>query len=90
MRTALMGLSMACLLLTWAGWGVAGEKVDHICFRRIDADRDGKVTLKEFAVHYEAGEGKFKAADSNKDGVLTHEEYHDFLGHGAFDRDKGE
>ena len=62
---------------------MAGEKADHICFRRIDADSDGKVTLKEFAVHYGSDEARFKAADSNEDGHLTHEEYHDFLGHGA-------
>ena len=90
MKKALFGLSLICILVTWCELGVAGEKADHICFRRIDADRDGKVTLKEFAVHYGTDEARFKAADSNEDGHLTHEEYHDFLGHGAAGREAGE
>ncbi len=86
MRKALVGLSLFCILVTWCGWGVAGEKADHVCFRRIDTDHDGKVTMKEFAVHYGTDEAKFKAADSNEDGNLSHDEYHEFLGHGAADK----
>ncbi len=90
MRKTLVGLSLFCVLVTWCGWGMADEKADHICFRRIDVNHDGKVTLKEFAVHYGSDEARFKAADSNEDGHLTHEEYHDFLGHGAAGREDEE
>ena len=90
MKKALIGLSVLWLVLAWTGWGVAGEKADHVCFRRIDTDQDGKVSFKEFAVHYGADEGKFKAVDGNGDGILTHDEYHDFLGHGAESRGAGE
>ncbi len=90
MKKVLVGVSLFCILLTWCGWGAAGEKADHICFRRIDANQDGKVTMKEFAVHYGEDEKTFKAADSNTDGYLTHDEYHDMLGHGAKDRGENE
>ena len=83
MRKGLIGFSVLSILLIQTGWVVAGEKEDHICFRRIDADRDGKVTPKEFAVHFGEDAAKFKALDSNEDGLLTHKEYHDYLGHGA-------
>lgn len=83
MKRALAGLSFLCILVTWCGWCAADQKAGHICFRRIDENHDGKVTLKEFAKHYKNDEARFKAADSNEDGQLTHAEYHDFLGHGA-------
>jgi len=86
MKKCLMGFAALLVFAIWTGWGVAGEKADHVCFRSVDADHDGKVTLKEFAVHYGSDEAMFKAVDSNEDGHLTHEEYHDFLGHGAQDR----
>jgi len=40
------------------------EEKSHICFRAVDADKDGKVDL-------------------NDDGKLSHDEYHQFLGHGS-------
>ena len=63
--------------------GVAEEKDNHICFRALDADKDGLVTLQEFERYYEDSEEKFNQADADKNGKLTHEEYHDSLGHGA-------
>ena len=80
-------MSCACtMILTWTGFGIAKEGSDHVCFRRIDADRDGKVTMKEFAVHYSHDEKKFKAADRDGNGLLTHDEYHEFLGHGLAEK----
>ena len=61
----------------------ANEQKDHICFRALDADQDGLVTLAEFAKYYQNDEAKFKAADVDQDGKLTHDEYHDLLGHGS-------
>lgn len=61
----------------------AAEKKDHICFRALDADKDGRVTLQEFAKHYGDDKALFNAADVDQDGRLTHDEYHKLLGHGA-------
>ncbi len=61
----------------------ADETKDHICFRALDADRDGLVTLAEFEKHYGKDEARFKAADTDQDGNLTHDEYHELLGHGS-------
>ena len=61
----------------------ADETRDHICFRVLDADKDGFVTVQEFEKYYGKDRKKFDAADGNKDGKLTHAEYHHLLGHGA-------
>lgn len=89
MRNGLIFLVVFGMFLMWTGSGVAGEEGDHICFRRIDANKDGIVTFEEFAVHYGKDEQKFKAADANGDGRLVHDEYHGFLGHGAADKTAG-
>ena len=86
MGNRLTGLFAFAGLLIWAGAHIAAAETDHICFHRIDADRNGKVTFQEFADHYDKAEKKFSSADKNGDGVLTHDEYHDFLGHGAPER----
>lgn len=86
MKNGLIVIILVGFFLMWAGLAVAGEGGDHICFRRVDTDKDGIVTFKEFAVHYGKDEKKFKAADANGDGQLTHDEYHGFLGHGATDK----
>lgn len=70
-----LGVSAPCAL--------ADGGKDHICFRTLDADRDGRVTFREFAAHYGNDTAGFQAADADRDGTLTHEEYHGFLGHGA-------
>ncbi len=74
---------IAAILMMSACPGWADEKKDHICFRALDTDQDGLVTLAEFEVYYENGAAQFKAADVDQDGKLTHDEYHDLLGHGA-------
>jgi Ca2+-binding EF-hand superfamily protein len=61
----------------------AEEKKDHVCFRALDTDKDGRVSFEEFAAHYGNDEARFNAVDADKDGKLTHDEYHDFLGHGS-------
>ena len=59
------------------------EKKDHICFRSVDADKNGKVTYQEFEKVFGNDKAKFQAIDDNKDGILSHSEYHKSLGHGA-------
>ena len=76
-------------LLTVAFLGVAptpgesDENREHVCFRTLDANQDGVVSLEEFAGHYGDDRKRFDAADTDKDGQLTHDEYHAMLGHGA-------
>ena len=69
------------MMLVCPGW--ADDQKDHICFRALDADQDGLVTLAEFEAYYENGAAQFKAADVDQDGKLTHDEYHHLLGHGS-------
>ena len=74
---------MVLILVLFAFTGWAEDTKDHICFRALDADQDGLVTLAEFEKYYQDDEAKFKAADADQDGKLTHDEYHDLLGHGS-------
>ena len=62
---------------------LAKEEKDHICFRVVDKDKDGKVTFQEFMKVFGEDKKKFEAIDLNDDGNLTHDEYHQSLGHGA-------
>ena len=77
-----MVLVVVCLALP-ASMGLADEKRDHICFRTLDTDKDGLVTLQEFEEFYGNDPAAFKAADADQDGALTHDEYQALLGHGA-------
>jgi hypothetical protein len=83
MRIGVKFLYAVGLLLLWTGMCAATEGAGHICFQRVDANQDGVATFEEFAAHYGKEEKKFKACDTDGDGKLTHDEYHDFLGHGA-------
>jgi hypothetical protein len=74
---------VALVLTALAIPGGADETKDHVCFRALDTDKDGLVTMDEFARHYGNDEARFQAADADRDGRLTHDEYHNLLGHGA-------
>ena len=78
--TAIVAILM---LLLPTAFCQAEEQRDHICFRVLDANGDGVVTLTEFERHYGKSEEKFNSADTDRDGQLTHDEYHVSLGHGA-------
>jgi hypothetical protein len=62
---------------------LAAEKKDHVCFRVVDANRDGLVTFQEFEKIYGNDTETFERADGDKDNQLTHDEYHQMLGHGS-------
>ena len=62
---------------------LADENKDHVCFRVLDSNKDGMVTFQEFEQFYKNGKEKFNEADVDKDGKLTHDEYHNILGHGS-------
>jgi Ca2+-binding EF-hand superfamily protein len=66
----------------------AEEKKGHPCFRQIDADRDGAVTFEEFEAFYGKDKEKFNGIDLDKNGKLSHDEYHKSLGHGASEADE--
>lgn len=86
MRPGCFSYILLGITMIWAGNCAAAEGPGHICFRQIDSDHNGKVTFEEFAKHYGEDKKKFTLADVDGDGELTHDEYHDFLGHGAEDR----
>ena len=62
---------------------LADEKEDHVCFRSLYSNKDGEVTFQEFEKFYGNEKEKFQDADKDEDGKLTHDEYHDILGHGS-------
>ena len=74
---------VATLLFTPITISVADENKNHVCFRTLDSNKDGFVTFEEFEQVYENDKEKFKMADGDKDGKLSHDEYHDLLGHGS-------
>ncbi len=83
MNKVILMMISALLIVSPAALGLAGESGDHVCFRVLDTNRDGVVTLPEFEAHYGQNEEAFSAADANQDGHLTHAEYHASLGHGS-------
>ena len=62
---------------------LANEKKDHVCFRVLDSNKDDMVTFQEFEKFYGNDKEKFNDADMDEDGKLTHDEYHNILGHGS-------
>ena len=83
MKKTIIAAVSALILLLPAAFCQANESKDHICFRTLDINQDGVVTMQEFEQHYGKNEGQFNAADANQDGKLTHDEYHISLGHGS-------
>ena len=62
---------------------LADENKDHVCFRVLDSNKDDMVTFQEFEKFYGNDKEKFNDADMDEDGKLTHDEYHNILGHGS-------
>jgi hypothetical protein len=62
---------------------LASENKNHVCFKVLDADRDGLVTFSEFQTVYGDDRTTFDAADKDRNGKLSHDEYHTMLGHGS-------
>ena len=83
MNKRITAFCLAAFIVATATLCWASEGRDHICFRALDSNQDGIVTMQEFETFYPDGKEKFNQADLNKDGKLTHDEYHDYLGHGS-------
>ncbi len=78
-----MCLLLAVIIICLTSLSLADEEKGHVCFRTVDSDKDGKVTLQEFEKYFKDDLERFKTIDLNKDGVLTHDEYHEPVGHGS-------
>ncbi len=52
---------------------------DHICFRRIDTDSDGRMSFEEFIPFFGKDRAKFDSMDDDKDGNISHDEYEAWL-----------
>ncbi len=49
----------------------------------MDANGNGQITPQEFEMFYGKDSDRFKKVDVNENGLLTHDEYHEALGHGT-------
>jgi hypothetical protein len=83
MRKFFLIVLVAVFSVLQAGLCFSEEKRDHVCFRVVDADKNGEVTFEEFQKHFGEDKSLFESADLDKSGTLSHEEYHSLLGHGA-------
>jgi hypothetical protein len=78
----LLGLLLVTAVVS-AGYAETGKakKAEVSCkdeFVKLDTDKDGKLSLKEFSAGNSAkkkAEAKFKMKDKNKDKALTEEEF---------------
>lgn len=85
-----MTKSVFALLFAWltllaplppAAWADGGKS--HVCFRTLDADHNSRVTWDEFHHGYpDYDRDKYQALDVDRDGELSHEEYHRALERG--------
>lgn len=73
---------LASLLIILAPMSILATTEDHgeghICFRRIDANKDDLVTPAELAKFYPKKPGLFEKIDQDKDGKITHDEYEEY------------
>ncbi len=67
------------LILSAFNISIATES-EGICYKSIDSNSDGKITLEEFKKKFGDNEKRFKAIDKDKNGMLSHEEYDIALG----------
>ena len=83
MKKSIVFLLMIIISITSVNFCLATEKKDHICFSIVDSNEDGEVTFQEFQKYFGNDNERFKGADLDKNGKLSHDEYHELLGHGS-------
>ena len=81
-RTLIFSIFVIIIFISNA-FCLSDEKKEHICFRSVDADQNGMLTFQEFVKMFGDDKVKFDKVDLNDDGKLSHEEYHQALGHGS-------
>lgn len=60
-------------------YNIANAESYNAHFGNMDPNQDGKVNWQEFKTYFpQADEKSFSAIDSNKDGTIDHDEWHDF------------
>ena len=83
MKKSIVFLLMIIMSITSVNFCLANEKKDHICFSIVDSNKDGEVTFQEFQKYLGNDNERFKDADLDKNGKLSHDEYHKLFGHGS-------
>ncbi len=81
-KYAILFLMMVIAMPSATLGSAKGEKA-HVCFRIVDANTDGEVTFQEFEKFFGNDKERFKKADLDKNGKLSHDEYHELFGHGS-------
>jgi|Deesub1362B_J571_1020462.scaffolds.fasta_scaffold80817_1 hypothetical protein len=72
-------LTLALGLVMIMALPALGNPNYNVCFNSLDADYDGSMSKSEFKEAFPDGDmAVYKAADSNKDGVVDHEEWEDY------------
>lgn len=75
---ALAASFLASILCFGPAAALAASEEGHVCFFAMDANRDGFLDWEEFAAVYgEDSQELFASLDTDGDGLLVHEEYHD-------------
>ncbi|MBG0791028.1 MAG: EF-hand domain-containing protein [Desulfovibrionaceae bacterium] len=72
MKKLLFALALVLLMCRPA----MAETNYNVCFNSLDVDLDGVMSKSEFMVAFSGGDvAEFESADTNKDGVVDHEEW---------------
>jgi len=74
---------MIIISIISANFCLANEKKNHTCFRIVDSNKDSEVTFQEFEKFFGNDTERFKKADLDNNGKLSHDEYHELFGHGS-------
>ena len=74
---------MIIISITSSNFCLVNKKKNHTCFRIVDSNKDGDVTFQEFEKFFGIDKERFKEADLDKNGKLSHDEYHELIGHGS-------
>ena len=83
MKKLIVFLLIIIISISSANFCLANETKNHVCFRIVDSNKDGEVTFQEFEKYFGNDNESFNEADLDKNGKLSHDEYHELLSHGS-------
>ncbi len=80
MKPILFSFIIALYLITPFSISLADDSHDesHICFYKMDKDRDGALTPKELSAVYPDQKNLFKEIDQDNDTAISHDEYEEY------------